>query len=437
MSSSQKTGLKIIRSKRYLIYLIGLLSFFVAFRAYTIDGSKTTALVWYFFPNVTFEEGLGYLSYMGVIAGLGSFSSIFLQKWADKIGRKPILVLTSVILTVMPLIQILSGSFLVFTITSFFLVVATNINIWMIFINEESPQGKNATWSTLILIIGLIGPVIFYVNRAIFITNDKAFTILHWKGILYFSVVAGIIVTILLVFTIKETSAFEYKAKLGNGEPLNVEKSTSFSKGVKIIFKGKRKNSYLVLIIVSILFTIAVGSGNLLEPYFMNYSLVSSEEFSLISMIGLFGLAFFYIFTGKIADWFGRRILLILYGFFYPVSVILQFTWGAHIPNADFRFIIMIILKIFGMSTRAGLWALLMIISIEIIPTEVRGIGNGILTLVMNIIGLTLSLITAPLFKALGIRPIALILTCFMFLIIPLVIKYIPESFGLDLKEVK
>ena len=54
----------------------------------------------------------------------------------------------------------------------------------------------------------------------------------------------------------------------------------------------------------------------------------------------------------------------------------------------------MIILKILGMSTRAGLWTLLIIISIEIIPTGVRGVGNGLLVLSMSITGLISGLIT-------------------------------------------
>ena len=52
----QDEPIEIIRSKKYLLYLLGILSFFVAFRSYTIDGPKTTALVWYFFPNLGFEE---------------------------------------------------------------------------------------------------------------------------------------------------------------------------------------------------------------------------------------------------------------------------------------------------------------------------------------------------------------------------------------------
>lgn len=427
-----------LRSKHYLYYLLGILSLFVAFRSYTLDGPKTTALVWYFFPNLDFQTGMTYFSYVGAIAGLGTFFSIFIQRFADKVGRKPILILITIILTVMPLIQILTSSILIFTITTFFLIMAANVNVWMIYVNEESPKGKNARWSTIILLIGIIGPIIFYINRSIFITNDKIFTILHWKGVLYFSVILGLITTLLIIFTIKETSAYVLKKNLGDGE-LNEKPQSkySFRKSISLIFGKGRKKSYIVLIIISVLFSIAVGSGNLLEPYMMNYSLMTSEEFSIISMLGLFGLVFFYVLTGRIADRFGRRILLIIYSFVYPISVILQYTWGAHIPSEQTRFIIMIILKILGMSTRAGLWALLMIVSIEVIPTEVRGIGNGLLVLLMNIAGVVLGFSIAPLFPILGIQLIALILTCFMFPIIPLVLIYIHESYGIDLKTVK
>ncbi|MFW9875525.1 MAG: MFS transporter [Candidatus Thorarchaeota archaeon] len=426
------------RSKLYLYYLLGILSLFVAFRSYTLEGGKTTALVWYFFPNLDFETGLTYLSYIGVIAGFGSFFSIFIQKLADKIGRKHILILSGVILTLMPLIQIITSSLFIFTITTFFLSIAANVNVWMIYVNEESPKGKNAIWSTLILLLGIMGPIIFYIFRSIFITNDKVYTISHWKGVLYFSVIAGLITTLLIIFTIKETSAYVFKKEMGD---FNLKEKPqvkySFIESIRIIFRKGRKRSYLVLLIISILFSIAVGSGNLLEPYFMNYSSLTSEEFSIISIFGLFGLIIFYALTGKIADRFGRRILLIIYSFTYPISVILQYTWGAHISHEQTRFIIMIILKILGMSTRAGLWTLMMIISLEVIPTEVRGFGNSLMVLAMNTTGLLLGIITAPLFPIFGIQLIALVLTFFMFPVIPLVLIYIRESFGIDLKTVE
>ncbi|MHA2179813.1 MAG: MFS transporter [Promethearchaeota archaeon] len=423
-------------SKRYLYYLLGILSLFVAFRSFTLDGPRTTALVWYFFPDLDFETGLTYLSYVGVIAGLGSFISIYFQKLADRIGRKPLLIFVSVVLTIMPLIQILTDSIIIFTITMFFLSLAANVNVWMIYINEESPKGKNAIWSTIILIVGIIGPVIFYATRSFFITNDKTYTILHWKGILYPSVIAGSITTMIIFFTIKESSAYILRGKSGEMNKL-IDNNIPLKKGIRIIFKDERKRSYIMLLVISVLFSIAIGSGNLLEPYMMNYSQMSAEEFSMISMVGLFGLIGFYFITGRLADRSGRRSLLIIYSFLYPISVILQFTWGAHIPVDQMRFIVNIILKILGMSTRAGLWTLLMVISIEVIPTEVRGVGNGLLVLLMNITGLMLGISTAPLFPIFGIQQIALVLTCFMFPIIPLVMFYIPESYGTDLKTVE
>ena len=78
-----------------------------------------------------------------------------------------------------------------------------------------------------------------------------------------------------------------------------------------------------------------------------------------------------------------------------------------------------------------------MIVSIEVIPTEVRRVGNGLLVLLMNITGLVLGVLIAPLFPILRIQFIALILACFMFPEIPLVIIYIPESYGIDLKTVE
>ena len=111
MKVSQDEPIEIIRSKKYVFYFLGILSLFVAFRSYTIGGPGTTALVWYFFPNISFEEGIAYFSYIGVIARLGGFVSLFVQKFADKIGRKPILIFVSLILTLMPLLQILIYKF--------------------------------------------------------------------------------------------------------------------------------------------------------------------------------------------------------------------------------------------------------------------------------------------------------------------------------------
>ncbi|MHA1729849.1 MAG: MFS transporter [Promethearchaeota archaeon] len=426
--SKNKEG-SVDRTTSYRVYLLGIMSIFLAFRSYTLDSPKTTALVWFLFPNLSFEQGMTNLSYVGSFVGLGSFLSIFIKKIADKIGRKKILIFESSVITIASLVQLFSDNLIVFIITFIFFNIVANVNIWMIMINEEAPKGKNAIYSAIMFIIGSIGSITYFVIRPFYITNNKEYTIANWKGILYISIISGIIITFLIIFTVKETSAFKFNQINKQDQPLKT------IDGLKIIFNKSRKKNYIALLVISALFSISVISGNLLEPYMMNYSEVSSEEFSLICLVGIFGLMFFHFFTGTIADKFGRKKLLVIYSFIYPISVISQYLC-ASIQVDQIRVIILIILKVLGMASRSGLWILLTIISIEIIPTSVRSVGNSLQIFVMNLIGLISGLILAPLYPIIGIRTIAIIASCFMFTIIPLIILFIPESYNQDLKRI-
>jgi MFS family permease len=427
-----------IRSKGYLVYLISILSIFQIYRSYTIDGPKTTALVWYFFPDVEFELGLTYLSYVGLIAGLGGFLAIYVQKYADHFGRKPILILISLIMATMSLVQLLTDSLILFTIAAFFITLAGNIHVWMIYMSEEAPKGKNAKWSTIVLMVGILGPVIFNITRFFFITNDKEFTILHWKNVLYFSIIAGFVITFIIAFSFKETSAYEIKdLNATKSKIVNAKENHSVILGLSKIFKSNTKKAYLTLLIVTILVAIGFGAGNIIEPYMMNYSAMSSQEYSILVIVSLIcSGVILYLITGKIADSWGRKPILIIYSILYPVSVILQYLWAAHITIAPLRFGIMLPLKIVAMSSRGGIWTLTTLISIELIPTELRGVGNGLQTFVMIAISIVRLLIVAPLFPVLGIQMIAIILCFFMFPVMPLVVFLIPETRGRDLKKV-
>ena len=433
---------KTTRSKGYLLYLISILSLFQIYRSYTIDGPKTTALVWYFFPNVEFELGLTYLSYVGLIAGLGGFLAIFVQKYADHIGRKPILILISLIMATMSLVQLLTDSLIIFTIAAFFITLAGSVNVWMIYMSEEAPKGKNAIWSTIILMVGILGPIIFNISRFFFITNVKEFTILHWKNVLYFSIIAGFVITAIIAYSFKETSAYEFKdlevSKRKINETQETKENHSVIGGITKIFKSNTKKAYFTLLIVTILVAIGFGAGNIIEPYMMNYSAMSSQEYSILVIVSLIGTAvILYLITGKVADSWGRKPLLIIYSITYPISVILQYLWAAHITSAPLRFSIMLPLKIIAMASRGGIWTLTTLISIELIPTELRGVGNGLTTFVMIAISIVRLLIVAPLYPVFGIQMIGITLCFFMLPIVPLVYFLIPETRGRDLKRVE
>ncbi|MHA1105495.1 MAG: MFS transporter [Promethearchaeota archaeon] len=425
-------------TKSYFFYLVAILSLFQIYRSYIIDGARTTALVWYFFPDVEFELGLSYLSYIGIIAGLGGFLAIFIQSRADYIGRKPILIIISLTMALMTLVQLITENLVIYTISAFFIAIAGNVFVWMIYISEESPKGKNAVWSTFILMIGIIGPLLFNLLRFFFITNDKDYTIANWKNILYLPILMGFIITFIIIFTFKETSAYKFKQE-SNSLKQNDKKDSSHSMkmGIVIIFKSSKRKAFIMLMVITVLFTIGFGAGNVIEPYIMIYSAIGSEEYSIIVMISLVGSAFILFFiTGRIADRFGRKPVFLIYTILYPISILLQYTWAVHIPSFTERFIIVIALKIIAMGARGGIWTLATLISFELVPTKVRGLGNGLQTFIMFAFGILRTLIVAPLFPLLGIQLIAIISSFFMFPIIPLLIHFIPETKELDLKNI-
>ncbi|MHA1670521.1 MAG: MFS transporter [Promethearchaeota archaeon] len=429
---------KTCNSKSYFYYLVTILSLFQIYRSYIIDGARTTALVWYFFPDVEFELGLTYLSYIGIISGLGGFLAIFIQRYADYIGRKPILIIITLTMALMTLIQLITESLVIYTIAAFFIAIAGNIFVWMIYINEESPKGKNAIWSAFILMIGIIGPLLFNFFRFFFITNDKDYTIANWKNILYLPIVMGFIITFLIIFTFRETSAYKFKQGLDSLDQNNINNgSHSMKEGIILIFKSSKKRAYIMLMVITALFTIGFGAGNIIEPYIMIYSAIGSEEYSIIVIISLIGSAgILYFITGKIADHIGRKPVFLIYIILYPISVLLQYTWAVHISNFTERFIVVIALKIIAIGARGGIWTLATLISFELVPTEVRGLGNGLQTFIMFTFGILRTLIVAPLFPILGIQLIAIISCFFMFPIIPLFIRFIPETKELDLKNI-
>jgi hypothetical protein len=107
-----------------------------------------------------------------------------------------------------------------------------------------------------------------------------------------------------------------------------------------------------------------------------------------------------------------------------------------HIPSFTERFLIVIGLKIMAMGARGGVWTLATLISFELVPTEVRSLGNGLQTFIIFAFNILRTLIVAPLFPILGIQLIAIISCLFMLPIIPLLLRFIPETKQSDIKNI-
>jgi MFS family permease len=138
--------------------------------------------------------------------------------------------------------------------------------------------------------------------------------------------------------------------------------------------------------------------------------------------------------TAVMADKIGRKPLLFIYCSLFFIGTILVIN-GVQTPG------IALVLVCFGTSLMNiafwGLWVLLSIITIELIPTDSRGTGTG-LKGIISAIGSTLGLIMAGIITYFYSLDVAFLLFAILLLIpMPLIYKFVMETKGIDLGEIK
>jgi len=419
------------RSSSYFKYMIFILILVQMLDTYT--GFYNTVI-----PSKVVEEFLSDYSqnvansifaFCIAIASLGSYVAFLVWYSADRIGRKFLLVVTIFGLALSSLGILFSRSIVEYTIYRFVLTIFAASDIWLIYINEESPPEKKAMWTNIVLMGGVIGAVLMPVFRVIFIYEGAP--VGAWRGMTYFSIALGIPLGILVAFTIKETSKFQ---EVKQNRPSTKEKTNMMKKNLQTIFKSDRRMAYIV-----ILFTVFIWAMNYifltLGELFISQSpnLREGDINIVVTLMSLAVIAGFGV-TAILADKIGRKPLLYLYCSLFFIGSILVIT-GVEMPG------IALIIVCLGTSMMNlafwGLWVLLSIITIELIPTDSRGTGTG-LRGIISAIGQTLGLILAGTITYFYSLNVAFLLFGILILIpMPLIYKFVTETKGIDLSEIK
>lgn len=423
------------KTRGYLIYLLFVLIFCQILDSYTSDGiaQRVTAVVYDFFPDRPFEEGLGVYTRAAAIISMGTYFAIINQWLADRFGRKILLVITTLLMGLIPLIQIFIKEFAVYAVFAFFLAIVTQADIWMIYINEEAPVGKNAIWSYLVGFGGLVGAILIFVMRGMFITDDPATS--NWRGMLYLSVILGIILTIVIITTLKETDAFLYRSAQRSAETDSIK--MSFKEIFGTIFHSDRRRAYIAILAVSIFWAWGMMFLKYTEPFMMEYSLITSSEYNVVAIIGVLGLGIFTLITGFLADKIGRRFTFFLYSILYPAMTLLSILWASQIGVSTTRIVITGIFVAVTYGTGYGMWTLISITTIELMPTETRGMSLGVKTAIQALAATLMYFILGYLIPVFGLKAILIITTCIMLLVGPTVLLFIPETRGRNLKTIQ
>ena len=416
------------RSKSALLYMVIVLMFVEVLDTYstlypTVIPSKVIAE---FLSDEPENVANSTFAFFIAIASIGTYFVLLNQYLADRKGRKILLAITVFGMGISSLLLATATNIIQYTIYLFMLYIFFSSDIWTIYISEECPPEKRGQWNAFVLMGGIGGALLLPIFRSIFITDTTA----NWRGMTYFAIILGIPLSIVILATFKETQKFEeMKEKRASGEEM-----PKLSENMKILFKSTRRKELVVILIISLIAGLNYVFFRLGEVYWSS-SGMSDSEINIIIYFAAISVILGYLLTGILADKWGRKPLLYIYGVLSPISVIIV-VLGVNLSG-----VLLIIIVGVGVGlayiTLQGIRIVVRLITVEIIPTDARGTGSGLRSFIAAI-GTTAGLfISSALILFYGLAFTFIVISLPHLLIFPLAYLYLKETKGIDLSEVK
>ncbi|MFX1391616.1 MAG: MFS transporter [Promethearchaeota archaeon] len=352
------------------------------------------------------------------IATLGMYFVFLNQYLADKIGRKFLLVFTVFGMGITSLFINFATNIIVYTIFLFLLYFFFNSDIWVIYINEESPSDKRAFYTNLVLIGGVIGAFLIPFFHDI---------IINWRGMTYFAIILGIPLALVIFFTFRETSKYlEIKEIM----PSVNNRRIVFKQNLQIIFKSTRKTQFIVILVISLI----IGFNNLfilVGEDFLSSSFTSDDVDTIVWIMGISSIIG-YLITGITADEIGRKPLCYIYSIIFPTSIFI-IVFG----STENTFLLVMVGAGLANLSYWGLRILISIMVLEILPTQSRGTGVGLKTLTGSI-GITFGLILSSIITySQGLAISFITFSLFFVVITLLIIFFLNETKGVNLSKIE
>ncbi|MFX0069838.1 MAG: MFS transporter [Candidatus Hermodarchaeota archaeon] len=421
----------LIRSKGFYIYMIIVLMFVEILDTYctlypTVIPSKVIAEFLSDYPenvaNSTYALCIA-------IASIGTYIVLLNQFMADRLGRKLLLAFTVFGMGFSSLLLATSTNIVQYTIYLFMLYIFFSSDIWTIYISEECPPEKRGQWNAFVLMGGIGGALLLPIFRSIFITE----TATYWRGMTLFAIFLGIPLSIIILITFKETIKYEeIKQERISGD----KKPNMFKQNMKSLFKSARRREIMVILIISFIAGLNQIFFRLAEVYFANRPNITETDINILIYIISISVILGYLLTGLAADRWGRKPILYLYAILSPISIIIVIL-GSNLFTGLLLLLIIGLAAGVAWMTLQGITIVVRLITVEIIPTDTRGTGSGLRSLI-SAIGITSGmLISSVLILFYGLGFTFIIISLPHFIILPLAYYFLKETKGINLSDIK
>lgn len=414
-------------TRAYFIFLIVVLMLVQIVDTYctVVLGAIPSQIAKEFLSEYSENQQNAILALGAGVSSIGAYTIFFSQYLTDKIGRKKMLAITVAGMGVTCVMIMLATSYIMYVILALSLGFFQRSDVWLIYINEESDKKKRAFYTNIILLAGLIGAFIMVILRSIFITDTAS----NWRAMMLFPIIIGVPLSIFILLTLKESSKYQLMKEDGS-----LKEKKSFKEDIKAIFKTENRKSYAAILIMSLIFGATAVYMLLFEKYISDVGTLSQIQISIIFLWTVFAVIIAYLANGILSDRVGRKPLIYLWSILLPTSVIL---WVFGSQNPKYAFILVQIGYATTHISYWGLFGMLRISALELLPTERRGAGLGLRSVCGSIGGTIGLLLSSVVILIVGLATTFIVFVILLFVLLPINYLFLKETRGVELSEVK
>ena len=301
-----------------LIAIVNILDEITSNLTVTVQSSFVTE----FFVNnpfmgkyYTFQEGLALHSGVGVFTYVLGIFTPFYKALADKWGRKPLFVISTLGMAIGLFVIYLSSSYIMFLVGFAIISFFMGHDIQIIYILEEAPDKHRAKIYSFLKSFGILGVILIPTLRDMLMGDDAT----KWRNIFLAPALIGFVAVALVLILAKDTKVFiserieylsrPYEERQAEKELKKKQKEAQRNQsgvfnGVKYIFANKDTK---MLIISHIIFDSAMPAIALYFESSMHEVGMSTAQITQALFMVPVIYATITFFSGFIADKLGRK----------------------------------------------------------------------------------------------------------------------------------
>ena len=264
----------------------------------------------------TFQEGLALHSTVGVFTYVLGLITPFYKALADKWGRKPLFVLSTLGMAAGLLVIHLSTSYIMFLVGFAIISFFMGHDIQIIYILEEAPHKHRAKIYSFLKSFGILGVILIPTLRDILMGDDAT----RWRDIFLVPAILGFIAVLLVIIFAKDTKVFiseriaylsrpfeerQAEKELQKQQKQAQRNQSGVFNGIKYIFANKDTK---MLIISHIIFDSAMPAIALYFESSMHKVGMSTSDITKALFMVPVVYATITFLSGFIADKLGRKV---------------------------------------------------------------------------------------------------------------------------------